>query len=55
MSSNRVLVQSGIYEEFVQKLKETIEKEIKSGDGMEKGVTQVRRKNPLETTSQLQQ
>ncbi len=41
MSSNRILVQSGVYEEFVKKLKATVEKEVKSGDGMKEGVNQV--------------
>ncbi len=40
VSSNRILVQSGVYEEFVSKLKETIEKEVKSGDGLKEGVNQ---------------
>ncbi len=40
VSSNRILVQAGIYEDFVKLLRETVEKEIKSGDGMQQGVNQ---------------
>ena len=40
VSSNRVLVQSGIYDKFVKLLRETVDKEVKSGDGMKQGVNQ---------------
>ena len=40
VSSNRVLVQSGIYDKFVKHLRETVDKEVKSGDGMKQGVNQ---------------
>ncbi|XP_021360556.1 succinate-semialdehyde dehydrogenase, mitochondrial-like isoform X1 [Mizuhopecten yessoensis] len=38
--ANRILVQEGIYDEFVQKLAETMDKELKVGDGFEAGTTQ---------------
>lgn len=38
--ANRFLVQGGIYEAFVAKLAETMDKQIKVGDGMVKGTTQ---------------
>lgn len=38
--SNRFLVQEGIYEKFVQKLAETMDKELNVGDGLKQGVTQ---------------
>lgn len=41
VSSNRILVQSGIYDKFVAKLKETVEKSVVLGDGMDNGVNQV--------------
>jgi len=40
IASNRVLVQSGIYDKFVSKLKETVEKTMVLGDGMDQGVNQ---------------
>eukprot|EP00094_Tigriopus_californicus_P005264 TCALIF_05074-PA protein Name:"Similar to Aldh5a1 Succinate-semialdehyde dehydrogenase, mitochondrial (Rattus norvegicus)" AED:0.17 eAED:0.17 QI:569/0.8/0.83/1/1/1/6/157/600 len=40
VSSNRILVQSGIYDKFVAKLKETVEKSVVLGDGMDDGVNQ---------------
>lgn len=40
VSSNRILVQSGIYDKFVAKLKETVEKSVVLGDGMDNGVNQ---------------
>jgi len=40
ISSNRIFIQSGIYDALVAKLKETIEKEVKAGDGLAQGVTQ---------------
>ena len=41
IASNRVLVQSGIHDAFVAKLKETMEKSMVLGDGMDQGVNQV--------------
>ena len=38
--SNRILVQEGIFDEFVEKLKEQVEKTIVLGDGTQKGVNQ---------------
>ena len=35
VSSNRILVQSGIFDKYVAKLKETVEQEVKLGDGMD--------------------
>lgn len=35
VSSNRILVQSGIYDKFLAKLKETVQKEVVLGDGMD--------------------
>jgi len=40
VSSNRFLVQSGIYDEFVAKLKEKVESSVALGDGMDKDVNQ---------------
>ena len=42
IASNRVFVQSGIHDKFVAKLKETVEKTMVLGDGMDQGVNQVR-------------
>ena len=42
IASNRVFVQSGIHDKFVSKLKETVEKTMVLGDGMDQGVNQVR-------------
>ena len=41
IASNRVLVQAGIHDKFVAKLKETVEKSMVLGDGMDQGVNQV--------------
>ena len=38
--SNRFLVQEGIYDQFVQKLAETMDAQLKVGDGFAKGTTQ---------------
>jgi len=40
IASNRVFVQSGIHDKFVAKLKETVEKTMVLGDGMDQGVNQ---------------
>ena len=40
VSTNRVLVQEGIYTKFVDKLKETVENSLVLGDGMDKDVNQ---------------
>ncbi len=39
--SFRILVQEGIYERFLAKLKETVETTLVLGDGMDKEVNQV--------------
>ena len=38
--SNRFLVQEGIYDQFVQKLAETMDAQLKVGDGFAQGTTQ---------------
>ncbi|XP_060078481.1 succinate-semialdehyde dehydrogenase, mitochondrial-like [Ylistrum balloti] len=38
--ANRILVQEGIYDKFVQKVAETMDRELKVGDGFEDGTTQ---------------
>ena len=40
VSSNRILVQSGIHDAFVAKLKEVMEKTLALGDGMDPGINQ---------------
>ncbi len=42
VTSNRIFVQEGIYEKFLSKLKETVEKSLVLGDGMDQGVNQVK-------------
>lgn len=49
VATNRVLVQEGIYAEFVSKLKEAAEKSLVLGDGMDDGVNQ----GPLINESQF--
>ncbi|XP_076045926.1 succinic semialdehyde dehydrogenase isoform X2 [Oratosquilla oratoria] len=49
ISANRILVQSKIYDKFVELVKETMQKQIVVGDGAEKGVTF----GPLINESQL--
>ena len=41
VTSNRIFVQEGIHEKFLSKLKETVEKSLVLGDGMDQGVNQV--------------
>ena len=41
IATNRVLVQARIYNDFVVKLKETMEKTVVLGDGMDQEVNQV--------------
>ena len=41
VTSNRILVQEGIYDKFLAKLKETVEKSLVLGDGMDLAVNQV--------------
>jgi len=38
--ANRILVQEGVYDRFVQELAKTMDKELKVGDGFENGTTQ---------------
>jgi len=45
VTSNRIFVQEGIYEKFLSKLKETVEKSLVLGDGMDQGVNQVIRQS----------
>ena len=40
MCANRFLVQTGIYDQFVSRLAETMDKELKIGNGLEQGTTQ---------------
>ena len=49
VSTNRVLVQDGIYTKFVDKLKKTMETSLVLGNGMEDGVNQ----GPLVSEAQL--
>ena len=41
VTSNRILVQEGIYDKFLAKLKDTVEKSLVLGDGMDLAVNQV--------------
>ena len=41
VSTNRLLVQETVHDEFVAKLKAAIEKDLVLGDGFQKGVNQV--------------
>ena len=41
VSTNRVFVQAGVYDAFIEKLKAAVASEIKLGDGMEQGINQV--------------
>lgn len=49
ISANRVLVQAGVYEQFLALLKETMQQRLMVGDGMDDGVNI----GPLINTSQL--
>ena len=40
MCANRIYVHESIYDEFVQKLAATVEKDLKVGDGIAPGTTQ---------------
>jgi len=40
VSSNRIMVQAGIYDQFLVKLKQVVESSIVLGDGMDQGVNQ---------------
>ena len=50
VSTNRVLVQESVHDEFVEKLKNFVEKTIVIGDGFESGVNQ----GPLINKSQFE-
>jgi succinate-semialdehyde dehydrogenase/glutarate-semialdehyde dehydrogenase len=50
VSSNRIFVQSGVYDRFVEKLRSAIEKQIVVGDGMDQGVNQ----GPMVNARQLE-
>lgn len=49
ISANRILVQSGVYDQFLEQLKETVSKQLVVGDGFDKGVNQ----GPIINQSQL--
>ncbi|XP_050714474.1 succinate-semialdehyde dehydrogenase, mitochondrial-like isoform X3 [Eriocheir sinensis] len=49
ISANRVLVQAGVYEQFLALMKETVEQRLVVGDGMDEGVNV----GPLINASQL--
>ena len=49
VSANRIFVQSGIHDEFVAKLKDSVEKSLVLGDGMDAGVNQ----GPLINANQM--
>lgn len=49
ISANRILVQSGVYDQFLEQLKEAVSKQLVVGDGFDKGVNQ----GPIINQSQL--
>ena len=50
ISANRIFVQSGVYDSFVEKLKQVMQERLIIGNGLDKGITQ----GPLINISQLE-